>query len=64
MGNNKQDLIKSIMENIRATLEKINHQTFENIVNSLFKARKMYIIGLRGPSALSEFLVFYSNLLR
>ena len=51
------------MENIRATLEKINHKTFEDVVNSLFKAKKIYIIGLRSSSALAEFLGFYLNLI-
>ncbi|MCB2293569.1 MurR/RpiR family transcriptional regulator [Clostridium algoriphilum] len=56
-------VLRADMENIRATLEKINHQTFEDVVNSLFKARKIYIIGLRGSSALAEFLAFYLNLI-
>jgi len=56
-------VLKADMENIRATLEKINHQTFDDVVNSLFKARKIYIIGLRGSSALAEFLAFYLNLI-
>jgi len=61
--NALKGVLKADMENIRATLEKINHQTFEDIVNSLFKARKIYIIGLRSSSALAEFLAFYLNLI-
>jgi len=61
--NALKSVLKADMENIRATLEKINHQTFEDVVNSLFKARKIYIIGLRGSSALAEFLAFYLNLI-
>ncbi|MHC1721180.1 MAG: MurR/RpiR family transcriptional regulator [Clostridiaceae bacterium] len=56
-------VLKSDMENIRATLEKINHKTFEEVVNSIFAARKIYIIGLRSASALSEFLGFYLHLI-
>ncbi|HEY8889267.1 MAG TPA: MurR/RpiR family transcriptional regulator [Clostridium sp.] len=56
-------VLKADMENIKATLENINYQTFEDIVDSLFKARKIYIIGLRDSSALSEFLAFYLNLI-
>ena len=33
-------VLKSDMENIRATLEKINHKTFEDVVNSIFAAKK------------------------
>ncbi|HEY8888808.1 MAG TPA: MurR/RpiR family transcriptional regulator [Clostridium sp.] len=61
--NALKGVLKADMENIRATLEKINHQTFEDIVNSLFKAEKIYIIGLRSSSALAEFLAFYLNLI-
>lgn len=56
-------VLKSDMENIRATLEKINHRTFEEVVNSLFAAKKIYIIGLRSSTALAEFLGFYLNLI-
>ncbi|MBU3180943.1 MurR/RpiR family transcriptional regulator [Clostridium psychrophilum] len=61
--NALKGVLKADMENIRATLEKINYQSFEDIVNSLFKARKIYIIGLRSSSALAEFLAFYLNLI-
>ena len=56
-------VLKSDIENIRATLEKINHKTFEDVVNSIFKAKKIYIIGLRSSTALAEFLGFYLNLI-
>ncbi|NEZ46197.1 MurR/RpiR family transcriptional regulator [Clostridium niameyense] len=56
-------VLKSDMENIRATLEKINHNTFEEVVNSIFRAKKIYIIGLRSSTALAEFLGFYLNLI-
>ncbi|AYD40307.1 MurR/RpiR family transcriptional regulator [Clostridium fermenticellae] len=56
-------VLKSDMENIRATLEKINHKTFEDVVNSIFAAKRIYIIGLRSSTALSEFLGFYLNLI-
>lgn len=56
-------VLKSDMENIRATLEKINHRTFDTVVESLFQAKKIYIIGLRSSSALAEFLGFYLNII-
>lgn len=61
--NALKGVLKSDMENIRATLEKINHKTFEEVVNSLFSAKKVYIIGLRSSTALSEFLGFYLSLI-
>ena len=51
------------MENIRATLEKINPYTFEDVLNSIFEAKNIYIIGLRSSTALAEFLGFYLNII-
>lgn len=62
-GTALKGVLKSDMENIRATLEKINHRTFEEVVNSIFKAKKIYIIGLRSSTAIAEFLGFYLNLI-
>ena len=63
----QENVLKSVLKadigNIKNTLEKINHQAFEDIVNSLFKAKKIYIIGLRQSAALSGFLAFYLNLI-
>ena len=56
-------VLKSDMENIRATLEKINNKTFEDVVKGIFTAKKIYIIGLRSSTALAEFLGFYLNLI-
>ncbi|AWZ48652.1 MurR/RpiR family transcriptional regulator [Hathewaya limosa] len=61
--NALKGVLKSDMENIRATLEKINHRTFDTVVESLFQAKKIYIIGLRSSSALAEFLGFYLNII-
>lgn len=61
--NALKGVLKADIDNIRATLEKINHKTFEDVVNSIFKAKKIYIIGLRSSSALSEFLGFYLNII-
>lgn len=61
--NALKGVLKSDMENIRATLEKISYKTFDSVVNSLFGAKKIYIIGLRSSSALAEFLGFYLNLI-
>lgn len=61
--NALKGVLKADMENIRTTLEKINHRTFEDVVNSIFAAKKIYIIGLRSSTALAEFLGFYLNLI-
>ena len=56
-------VLKADMENIRATLEKINYNTFEEVVKKIFGAKRIYIIGLRSSTALAEFLGFYLNII-
>ncbi|MDU5107859.1 MULTISPECIES: MurR/RpiR family transcriptional regulator [unclassified Clostridium] len=56
-------VLKADMENIRATLEKINYNTFEEVVKKIFEAKRIYIIGLRSSTALAEFLGFYLNII-
>ncbi len=62
-GDALKGVLKADMENIRATLEKINHNTFEDVVNNIFEAKRIYIIGLRSSTALAEFLGFYLNII-
>lgn len=57
-----KSVLKADMENIRATLEKINDSTFEDVVNSLFRANRIYIVGYRSSQALADFLGFYLGL--
>lgn len=61
--NSLKGVLKADMENIRVTLEKINQNTFNEVINSIFAAKRIYIIGLRSSTALSEFLGFYLNLI-
>ncbi|WP_027632144.1 MurR/RpiR family transcriptional regulator [Clostridium hydrogeniformans] len=61
--NALKGVLKADMENIRATLEKINHKTFDDVVKSIFSAKKIYIIGLRSSTAIAEFLGFYLNVI-
>lgn len=62
-GDALKGVLKADMENIRATLEKINENIFEDVVQSIFEAKRIYIIGLRSSTALSEFLGFYLNII-
>ncbi|CAI4142751.1 putative transcriptional regulator, RipR-type [Clostridium neonatale] len=62
-GDALKGVLKADMENIRATLEKINENVFEDVVKSIFEAKRIYIIGLRNSTALSEFLGFYLNII-
>ena len=56
-------VLKADIENIRATLEKINYNTFEEVINRMFEAKSIYIIGLRSSTTLAEFLGFYLNVI-
>lgn len=56
-------VLKADIENIRATLEKISPEVFEDVLNCIFNAKKIYIIGLRSSTALAEFLGFYLNVI-
>ena len=60
--NALKGVLKADMENIRSTLEKINHKDFEEVVDNIFKAKRIYIIGLRSSAVLSDFLGFYLNM--
>lgn len=61
--NALKGVLKADMENIRSTLEKINHKEFEEVVDNIFKAKRIYIIGLRSSTVLAEFLGFYLNMI-
>lgn len=62
-GDALKGVLKADMENIRATLEKINQNTFEEVVKNIFEAKRIYIVGLRSSTALAEFLGFYLNII-
>lgn len=62
-GDALKGVLKADIENIRATLEKINPYVFEDVLNCIFSANKIYIIGLRSSTAIAEFLGFYLNII-
>lgn len=62
-NNALRGVLKSDIENIRATMEKISYSDFEGTVNSILRAKRIYIVGLRSSAALAEFLGFYLNLI-
>lgn len=62
-GTVLKKVLKADMDNIRATIEEINIEVFQNVVNDIFKAKRIYIIGLRSSTTLAEYLGFYLNLI-
>lgn len=62
------DLVKSIigsdMQNLQATLELLNHESFNNLIDAIVEADNVYIVGMRTSTSLSTFLGLYLKLLR
>lgn len=61
------DIISSVLESdiyrIKRTLEQIDKDVFSGAVDALIRAKRIYIIGLRGSSSLARFLSYYLNFL-
>ena len=55
-GDVLDKVLLSDMEKIRKTLEEIDHESFENAVNAIVRAKDIYIIGVRSSSSLAGFL--------
>lgn len=56
-------VLKTDMENIRTTMDEINTETFQKVVDYILNARRVYILGLRSSTALAGYLGFYLGLL-
>lgn len=63
----KTEVLEAVMNSdankIRQTLEDISKSAFEEAIDSIMSARKIYIIGIRSCLPLAQFLGFYLNLL-
>lgn len=62
-----QDLVSMVLqsdvEKIRMTLEELDRDVFEKVVDSIVASRRIYLIGVRSSAALTTFLHFYLNLI-
>ena len=56
-----ESVLQSDSEKIKSTLEKIDHNAFESAVNTILKARNIYVVGIRSCAPLASFLSFYLN---
>ncbi len=60
------DIISSVLsddiELIRETAERTSRADFQNAVQEINRARRIYILGVRSSAALASFLAFYFNL--
>lgn len=64
---NEENVIKSVLQSdidkIKKTLEEVDQKSFNSAVESILKAKKIYILGVRSSAALASFLGFYFNLI-
>lgn len=65
MGN--RDVLRSVLnsdiEKIRLTLDELDQDTFNDVVEAILHAKHIYVLGVRSSSALSNFIGFYFNLM-
>jgi len=54
-------VLKSDMQNLRATMEQMDASVFEDVVNRLLNARAIYVMGLRSAAPLAQFMGYYLN---
>jgi len=63
----EDNIIKSVLQSdidkIKMTLEDIDANNFNNTVESILNANKIYILGVRSCAPLASFLGFYFNLI-
>ena len=54
-------VLKSDVQNLRATMEQMDATVFEDVVNRLLSARAIYVMGLRSAAPLAQFMGYYLN---
>ncbi len=58
-----KSVLQSDMEKIKMTMEDINQTIFNEIVECILSAKRIYIIGVRSSATLAGFMGFYFNLI-
>lgn len=58
-----KSVLQSDMEKIKLTLEEIDNENFNKVVESILNAKKIYILGVRSSAPLASFLGFYFNII-
>ena len=58
-----ETVLQSDQEKIKDTLEHIDEHAFELAVDTIIKAKHIYIVGIRGCAPLAAFMAFYFNLM-
>lgn len=64
---NEDNILKSVlqsdMDKIKITLEQIDHSDFNDSVETILNAKRIFILGVRSSATLASFLGFYFNLI-
>lgn len=58
-----KSVLQSDMDKIKNTLDHIDQNEFNTIVQCILEARKIYILGVRSSASLASFMGFYFNLI-
>jgi len=62
-----QDVLTSVLnsdtERLKETLNSIDKEAFDEVVNSIIGAKNIYLLGLRASEVLSSFMGFYLNMI-
>lgn len=56
-------VVQADIEKIRMSLEEMSREEFSHVVDEIVGARRIYILGVRSSTTLSDFLAFYFNLI-
>ncbi len=54
-----QTVLKADMQNIRSTIEEIDTNKFDQVVDRIVDARSLYVMGVRSAAPLAQFLGYY-----
>lgn len=54
-----KSVLKADMNNIRMTIDEIDNQDFEDVIDRIFLAENLYVLGLRSAAPLAEFMGYY-----
>jgi DNA-binding MurR/RpiR family transcriptional regulator len=62
-GGFLKQVMQSDINNIRLTLDELDHSVFNQVVDKIGRAKRVYVLGLRSSTALAGYLGFYLNLI-
>jgi len=61
-GSIPKSVIMSDIEKLKTTIETFDYNSFNNVVDTILNAKRIFILGVRSSAPLASFLGFYFNL--